>query len=83
MDFDLVLSGGDAVVGGRVERLNVGVADGRVSAVTSSALAGKDVLDCTGKVILPGCIDTHVHFREPGRTDKEDFRSGTRAAGIC
>jgi allantoinase len=80
MEFDLVLSGGDAVVGGRVERVNVAVADGRISAVTSSPLVGKEVLDCRGQVILPGCIDTHVHFREPGRTEKEDFRSGTKAA---
>jgi dihydroorotase len=80
MDFDLVLSGGDAVVGGRVERVNVGVAAGLIAAVTSSALAGKETLDCRGQVVLPGAIDTHVHFREPGRTDKEDFRSGTKAA---
>jgi allantoinase len=80
MEFDLVLSGGDAVVGGRVERLNVGIADARISAVTSSPLTGKEVIDCRGLVVLPGCIDTHVHFREPGKTEKEDFRSGTRAA---
>ena len=41
MEFDLVLSGGDAVVGGRVERLNIGVRDGRIAAVTSSALLGQ------------------------------------------
>src|SRR5262245_33961238 len=80
MEFDLVLSGGDAVVGGRVERLNVAIADGRIAAVTSFPLVGKETLDCRGQVILPGCIDTHVHFREPGKTEKEDFRSGTKAA---
>src|SRR5262245_54074024 len=80
MEFDLVLSGGDAVVGGRVDRVNIGIADGRIRAVTSSSLTGKENLDCKGRIVLPGCIDTHVHFREPGRTDKEDFRSGTKAA---
>jgi allantoinase len=80
VDFDLVLSGGDAVFGGRVERVNVGIANGRIAGVTSSPLNGRETLDCRGQVILPGCIDTHVHFREPGRTDKEDFRSGSRAA---
>ena len=50
MEFDLVLSGGDAAVGGRVERLNIAIRDGRIAAVTSSALAGKETLDCKGQL---------------------------------
>ena len=38
------------------------------------------IIDCSGKFILPGAIDVHVHLRDPGQTDKEDFESGTRAA---
>lgn len=37
-------------------------------------------MDCKGKTLLPGVIDIHVHFREPGNTEKEDFESGSRAA---
>ena len=40
----------------------------------------KNTLDATGKVVIPGAIDIHVHLREPGREDKETVRSGTRAA---
>ena len=40
----------------------------------------RQVVDCTGMHILPGVIDTQVHFREPGNTHKEDLASGTRAA---
>ena len=40
----------------------------------------RQVIDCTGMHILPGVIDTQVHFREPGNTHKEDLASGTRAA---
>ncbi len=41
---------------------------------------GEQVIDATNLLVLPGCIDSHVHFREPGDTHKEDFLSGTRAA---
>jgi dihydroorotase len=38
------------------------------------------VIDLEGRHLLPGCIDVHVHFREPGMTQKEDFGTGTAAA---
>src|SRR5579884_528826 len=41
---------------------------------------GEHVIDAAGRLVLPGLIDSHVHFREPGGTHKEDFLSGTRAA---
>jgi len=41
---------------------------------------GAKVVDCTGKFVLPGLIDVHVHLREPGGEEKEDFASGTAAA---
>src|SRR3990172_6819881 len=43
---------------------------------------GKEVIDAKGKHILPGIIDAHVHFREPGLTYKEDFGTGSTAA-VC
>ena len=39
-----------------------------------------DVYDVTGKLVTPGLIDLHVHFREPGQEAKEDFESGSKAA---
>jgi dihydroorotase (multifunctional complex type) len=41
---------------------------------------GEQIVDASGKLVLPGFIDSHVHFRDPGGTHKEDFLSGTQAA---
>lgn len=80
MEFDLVLAGGDVVADGAVRRLHVGITNGRVAALATEALRGRSTYDARGRWIFPGGVDTHVHFRDPGRTDKEDFGSGTRAA---
>ncbi|WP_230530693.1 dihydroorotase [Microvirga roseola] len=79
--FDLILKGGVVVNhDGRAER-DVGVRDGRIVAIGDlpQASAGREV-DCRGLHILPGVIDTQVHFREPGLDHKEDLESGSRAA---
>jgi len=52
--------------------------DGRIA--TGATPAGAETIDCTGKVIAPGLIDLHVHFREPGQSAKETIATGTRAA---
>ena len=79
--FDLVLSGGTLVNQAGVGPGDIGVRDGTVVALGAlgQAAAGR-VLDCTGLHILPGVIDTQVHFREPGATHKEDLETGSRAA---
>src|SRR5215213_1233254 len=79
--FDLVLRGGIVVnQDGRVER-DVGVVNGTIAAIgdLSRSSAGR-VVDCRGLHVLPGVIDTQVHFREPGLDHKEDLESGSRAA---
>ncbi len=55
---------------------------GRIAAIGSGLTAkeGDEVVDCTGLHVLPGFMDTHVHFRDPGSTHKEDLASGSRAA---
>lgn len=77
--FDLTLTGGTVHTPGGPIRADVGVRDGRIVHIGSVGDAGRRV-DCIGLDILPGVIDTQVHFREPGLVHKEDLASGSRAA---
>ena len=79
--YDLLLRGGTCVTpGGRCEA-DVGVRAGRIAAIGSLAKGSADVeFDANGLHVLPGVIDTQVHFREPGMEHKEDLESGTRGA---
>jgi len=79
--YDLVLTGGTVVNQDGIGARDVGVRGGRIAALGSiPASAGGERIDCRGLHILPGVIDTQVHFREPGATHKEDLESGSRAA---
>jgi len=79
--FDLILRGGVLVNHDGTGQRDIGVIGETIAAIgdLSQASAGT-VVDCAGLHILPGVIDTQVHFREPGPTHKEDLESGSRAA---
>ncbi|MCP1194411.1 dihydroorotase [Acetobacter tropicalis] len=77
--FDLVLKGGSVVLPDATVVTDVYVRDGLIAAIGGQGKAARE-LDCTGLTILPGVIDTQVHFREPGATENEDLESGSRAA---
>ncbi len=81
MGLDLVLTGGTVVSGAGRRVADVGIAGGRIVTVGEcDRSSAKEWVDVSGLHILPGVIDTQVHFREPGLTHKEDLESGTRAA---
>jgi dihydroorotase len=79
--FDLVLEGGIVVNQDGIGPRDIAVTGGTIAAIgqLSQASAGERV-DCRGLHILPGVIDSQVHFREPGATHKEDLETGSRAA---
>jgi len=66
----------------RLTKADVLVEGGRISRVeeTMAVPEGAEVIDCAGRILLPGMFDAHVHLREPGRNDKETIRTGTEAA---
>jgi dihydroorotase len=79
--YDLVLRGGIAVNQDGEGQRDIGIREGRIAAIGNLAAASAGhVVDCTGLHVLPGVIDTQVHFREPGLDHKEDLESGSRAA---
>jgi dihydroorotase len=80
---DLVITGGQAFVDGRLEALDIAVSGGRTMAIGQPGAfdgQGAERIDSRGLHVLPGVIDSHVHFREPGKENREDFESGTRGA---
>jgi dihydroorotase len=81
--FDLLIRGGTIVNHAGQGEGDIGVRDGRIVAIgdLKQASAG-EVFDAGGLHVLPGVIDTQVHFREPGNEHKEDLESGTRAAAL-
>lgn len=79
--FDLVLRGGVVVNQDGEGRRDVGVRDGRIAEIGDlGAASAGETIDCKGLHVLPGVIDTQVHFREPGPTHKEDLESGSLSA---
>ncbi|MCB2101372.1 MAG: dihydroorotase [Rhodobacterales bacterium] len=82
--FDLLLRGGTCVLPwGDVAVADVGIAGGRIVDVGDlTGTPAAEVVDCTGLHVLPGVIDSQVHFREPGLEHKEDMGTGTAAAAL-
>ena len=79
--LDLLIAGATVVNHDGEGVRDIGIRDGRIVAMGALASAKTlDTLDAKGLHILPGVIDTQVHFREPGLTHKEDLETGSRAA---
>jgi dihydroorotase len=81
---DLVINGGTIVSPDSEYRASIAIKDGVIHAIGAPEAMpkAKQTLDAIGLHILPGAIDVHVHFRDPGYPDKEDFASGTAAAAF-
>ncbi len=84
MDAELVITGGTLVTPDGVRRGALAVAEGRIVAVGTDAEMpeARERVDATGRMVLPGLVDTHVHARDPSVDAREDFASATAAAAV-
>ncbi len=79
-NFSLIIKNGSCYIDGKLTKTDIGLLDNKIKKIGKIELNSSRVYDATDKVVLPGIIDTQVHFREPGSTDAEDLESGSRAA---
>ena len=81
MTYDVIIKGGRIANHAGEFDADVGVKDGKIAAIGSLDTKGAaHSVDAAGLMVLPGVIDTQVHFREPGNEHKEDLKTGSEAA---
>ena len=78
--LDLIIKNGNCYIDGELKDTDVAIKDGKIHKLGQNSEEAKKILNAKGQTVLPGCIDTQTHFREPGSTDTEDLHSGSRAA---
>ncbi|MDC1096536.1 dihydroorotase [Pelagibacteraceae bacterium] len=79
-DYNLIIKNGSCYIDGKLTKIDLALSGNKIKKIGKVELNSSKVYDASNKVILPGIIDTQVHFREPGSTDAEDLESGSRAA---
>ncbi len=78
--LDLIIKNGSCYIDKDLKNQDIGIKDNKIVEIGKISNKASEVVDAAGLTVLPGCIDTQVHFREPGSTDAEDLHSGSRAA---
>jgi len=85
MRFDTIIRGGTVVTAADTFSCDVGIADGKITALGNDLGAAATIIDATGRLVLPGGIDSHVHFAQPsgdGIVMADGFATGTRSAAF-
>ena len=79
--LDLIIKNGSCYIDGNLTKTDIGIVNSKISQIGNlENEKSKEIYDANNLIVLPGCLDTQVHFREPGSTDTEDLHSGSRAA---
>ena len=79
--LDLIIKNGTCYIDGNLTKTDIGIKNNKISHIGDlQSEKSKDLYDAENLIVLPGCLDTQVHFREPGSTDTEDLHTGSKAA---
>ena len=78
--LDLIIKNGNCYINEDFQVTDIGIKEKKIVKIGKIEESSKETIDAKGLIVLPGCIDTQVHFREPGSTDAEDLNSGSKAA---
>ena len=78
--LDLIIKNGSCYIDKDLKNHDIAIKDSKIIEIGKIDKEAKEIFDAKGLTVLPGCIDTQTHFREPGSTDTEDLHSGSRAA---
>ena len=79
-NYSLIIKNGSCYIDGKFENIDIALSANKIKKIGKIDLNSSKVFDATGKIVLPGAIDTQVHFREPGANDAENLESGSKAA---
>jgi dihydropyrimidinase len=85
MSFDTIIRGGTIATASDVFSCDVGIENGRITALGANLGDAPEIIDATGRLVLPGGIDSHVHLDQPsapGITPADNFETGTRSAAV-
>ena len=84
VQYDLILKNGIVVLPAETTQVDIGIKDEKIHTIGSlTECDTNNVIECNGLHVLPGVIDSQVHFREPGLENKENLESGMLAAAAC
>ncbi len=78
--LDLIIKNGSCYIDKDLKDQDIAIKEGKIIEIGKIDIEAKEIFDAKGLIVLPGCIDTQTHFREPGSTDTEDLHSGSKAA---
>ena len=78
--LDLIIKNGSCYINKDLKDQDIAIKDGKIIEIGKIETEAKEIFNAKGLTVLPGCIDTQTHFREPGSTDTEDLHTGSRAA---
>ena len=78
--LDLIIKNGKCYIDKDLKDQDIAIKEGKIIEIGKINKEAKEILDAKDLLVLPGCMDTQTHFREPGSTDTEDLHTGSRAA---